>query len=179
VKNVSFSCKAIQIIYLWFFNGCLSDSLGKKVTSKCYLNFPSVLRGALLEGKVAFGDHVLCKYEPIQAYRVIKRKDGDTTPIQLSDFKSQMEQLKDEGRERSRHSQVNENHISCYSCSFFNTLSALKKNFCIPNAYNSKIKIIIGYVKDDYGPCEINEKKHINLWLYAGCDPSSEFKVLS
>ena len=169
------------MLYICFLVDHLSDNLSRKaIDEEYYLRFPSVLKKALLERKVVFGDHVFYKYEPIRAYRIIKRKSGDTTPIQLNDFKSYMEQLNDRGNSRSRY--INENDISSYSCSFFNDLASLEKKFKgashIPNS--NHYKIIEGYVKDDYGPCDMNEKtKHIDLWLYDMCDPSLEFKVLS
>ncbi|WNY25197.1 hypothetical protein [Methanolapillus millepedarum] len=137
-----------------------------------YLKFPPVLKNALLEKKVKFGN-VNEKYEHFLAFRAIKR-ENESKPIQLQDFWSYAE-IGYKGRH------INENDISYYGCSLFTNRSELKKKMKIDvDLQNSSNKIIRGQVKDSNGPCTVNKKTtHVDWWLFDGCDPSSDFEVIS
>ncbi|MDV0447517.1 hypothetical protein MsAg5_14170 [Methanosarcinaceae archaeon Ag5] len=141
-----------------------------------YLRFPSVLKKALLNRKVVFDAFLICHYEPFFAYRAIDRKKDDGTPINRKDFRSYAELHVDgvfKGRVRK--------NISFYGCSLFTNLNEMKEkmNCKLPGISDSQ-KIIAGYVKDSNGPCAVkNENSHVDWWLFEGCDPSSDFEVMS
>ncbi|WNY25245.1 hypothetical protein [Methanolapillus millepedarum] len=136
-----------------------------------YLRFPSILKGALIERTVTFGDDVQFRYEPILAYRVIKREHGNEMSVHRSDFKSKVEILKEERRGGN----VDENNISHYSCSLFQDLEILKTVMRLPGPSR---KIIQGFVTDSYGPCLMSDS-HVDWWLFEQADPSFEFEVFT
>lgn len=134
------------------------------------LPFPSTLEDALVKKKVSFEEKE-DNYKPIDAYRMIRRKRGDLTPITIEDFWSQIECHKN-GKPYPK--AVDETNIYDYSCSLFKSRTKLEKAIHIDKGK----KVIFGQVKDSYGPCAKKSNGHIHWWLYDRCDPSCEFEVI-
>ena len=61
------------------------------VPEELLMKFPVIFRDKLSSGEIVFQENVKFEYEPIQAFRCIKRKASDTTAVSRDDFKSNAE----------------------------------------------------------------------------------------
>lgn len=140
-------------------------------TMDFYLRFPSVLKKALSEGEVSFKTIPIIDYKPFIAYRRISRVNGDTTPINKSDFFSYME-MSDKQRPRT----ANKKEIGSYSCSLNRSIENLKNALGLPKPNKQIIK---GWVQCEYGPQYTNSASlHVDWWLYEDANFFHEFEVV-
>lgn len=134
-----------------------------------YMRFPSVLREALMSGRVSFKQGTKFAYAPFLVYRGITREPGESLAITRNDFLSYAELgkkprgLKNPG-------------ISLYSCSCFVEKDELLAALKLPR-FNKKI--IFGELRDTYGPQRTNlANKHVDWWIYEQAEFEHTFKVI-
>lgn len=127
-----------------------------------------MLKKVLDDEIYSFPKETLFKYEPKLVYRVINRSpdvgDEDIS-ITREDFKSYIELGK---KYRGKTT------ISHYSCSFFTKKDELETILKLPRPNK---RIIKGYIKDIHGPIYLNNRSHVDLWLYKDVNLSSEFEL--
>lgn len=123
-----------------------------------YKNFPAILREKLKSGEIKLPNSIQFNYEPLLAYRVIKRKELDESPITICDMKSYYEEGK-----KPRGKIVDETDPRLYSVSLFQNIRSVKNLWKFPNPNK---KIAKGFVYMEGGPQETEDENHINWWLY-------------
>lgn len=130
-----------------------------------YNRFPTMLRNALMSGRVRFSEHILYRYEDMLVYRGVKY-GKNKVKIDKTDFYSHAE------RELPGY---NLDDINTYGCSCFEDLEELHMITKFPTKNKAIAK---GWIKDQYGPCERSlENTHVNLFIYDNVDISGEFEV--
>lgn len=136
--------------------------------------FPAVLKNKLLNNELSFPNHTEYKYNKIWAYRCIERKKEDDTPINRTDFYSNIEEFKIKGKKinKKRGQQLPEDDIRCYATSLYTNRDTIEIMMYLPRP--SK-KICSGYVFMEGGP-QATDDEHINWWIYEEID-LSQFSI--
>lgn len=127
-----------------------------------YGKFPSIIRELLANQEIAFPDGTQFDYEPIWAYRVLTRKEGDYTPLEKNDMKSYYELKK-----RPRGRGVDERDPEYYAVSLNKKIEVLENLFKFPNP---KWKLAYGQVYKEGGPQFTKEDAHVSWWLFDNVD---------
>lgn len=145
---------------------CLYKWWNKIMDDAYYLQFPSVLRKALQEGKVNLPDGLLREYEPLHVFRGIRYKKDTKEFVDKSDFLSQAE------RDLPN---TDFDDIGSYSCSCFEDVDELIAAFSLPRKNKG--------IAEGMMTCELGARlddegwTHRHWFLYDGVDPSDDFKV--
>lgn len=136
---------------------------------KTYYNrFPTVLRDALLNGRVAFPKSLQIQYEDTQVYRGVKYNQKKTD-IDKTDFYSHAER-------NNPSIPYDPDQITSYGCSCFMDLEEMHMITKFPTKNKAIAK---GMIRQQYGPCDISkENSHVNIFLYVDADISKEFEVI-
>jgi hypothetical protein len=131
-----------------------------------YLKFPKELREKLQNGETHFSSRAQVHYEPITAFRGIRRKKEDLTPVTVMDFQSYAQMDIAAGKFPRRG--MNPNNIEYYGVSLFLTKESVENALKFPRKNK---KIAVGNVYEEVGPSELCEATgHVSWWLYEGVD---------
>ena len=130
-----------------------------------YDKFPAVLKEKLRNGVFCFPESTEFDYEPIEAHRMVIRKERDTTPVGINDMKSCFEKGK-----TPRGVVINEFNPLYYAVSLYQDIDMLK--LCMDFSDPRK-KIARGYVNKEGGPRLIGKNTHISWWLFDDADLST------
>ncbi|WP_347223798.1 hypothetical protein [Bacteroides congonensis] len=126
-----------------------------------YLKFPSVIRDKLCNGEFAFPAHTQFAYDPILAYRGIRRDEDDFTAVSRKDFESHAER-------KIRRRGINQKDPHYFGVSLFLHKESLENALNLPRPNK---KIAVGNVYAEAGPAEVNESTgHVCWWLYDKVD---------
>lgn len=124
-------------------------------------NFPTTLQTKLLNEEIHFPDETKYDYEPILAYRGIKREQDDDTPVNYNDMLSYYEQGK--VPRGVLHTGNSINDPLYYAISLFDNFDMLKQCFKFPRKNQ---KVAVGYVYKEGGPQCRSRDGHISWWLF-------------
>lgn len=139
-----------------------------------YMKFPAIWRTKLLSGEISFPPNLEIDYEPILAFRVVRREENEDREVTREDFVSHYELYKDSLKKPRGWPEDWECRIQYYAVSLFKEIEPLKSIFSLPKP---KKRIIQGYVIKEGGPQETNREGHINWWLYEDAD-ISHFNII-
>ena len=135
-----------------------------------YDKFPNVLKNALKNGIVKFPDSIQDEYSELVVYRAVKYSKNKTA-IDKSGFSSNMER-----NFKNPMVPVDSNDISCYSCSCYLKIDAMRIYANFPRKNKAIAK---GTIQKEFGPIDINDTtSHVDLYLFNGIDPSEKFEVI-
>lgn len=141
------------------------------------MKFPCILQEKLKNNdELQFPENTQYEYEKIYGYRCIRRATEDNTPIDRSDFRSNIETSISQGqkiRKRRAQDKEPEDDINYYGTSLFEKKEMLANVMHLPKP--SK-KICSGYVFMEGGPQVTDGNYHINWWVYEEADLSG-FKI--
>lgn len=143
--------------------------MAESISDLC-MKFPAVLRKKLLEEELSFPDNIKFDYEPILAYRAVRREEGEDREVTREDFASYYELYKDSFKKPRALPEDWECKIEFYAASLFKEKNALEMAMYLPKP---KKRIIEGCVNKEGGPQETDSSKHINWWLYEDADLSN------
>ena len=129
-----------------------------------YEKFPAVLKEKLKNGNLYLPENTEYDYVPIEAHRMVIRKDDDNTPFNLEDMKSYYQLGK-----KPRGGMIDESNPIFYAVSLYENIEMLK--MCMDFS-NPRKKIAHGYVYKEGGPSLKGEKTHISWWLFSDVDLS-------
>ena len=134
-----------------------------------YNRFPTILKDALVSGKVMFPNSLQREYEELCVFRGVKYT-AQKTEIDKSDFLSYIELKK-----KSPMLVADDSKISSYSFSCFLNMDEMRHQTKFPSKNKAIAK---GVIKKEFGPIDINEDtSHVDLFLYDNVDPSCEFAL--
>lgn len=137
-----------------------------KVPEELLMKFPVIFREKLRSGEIVLQEDVKFEYEPIQAFRCIKRAISDNTGVSRSDFKSNAEL----GRTNIKGEKHPEQMPEYYGVSFFLKREALNVRLGLPKRNR---KVVKGYIQQEGGPqLQNRESSHVCWWLYEDADVS-------
>ena len=138
------------------------------VPEELLMKFPVIFRDKLSSGEIVFQENVKFEYEPIQAFRCIKRKATDTTAVSRDDFKSNAEL----GRTNFKGKIENPEQLpEYYGVSFYQKKEELDVRLRLPKKNR---KVVKGYIQQEGGPqLQSRESSHVCWWLYENADVSS------
>ncbi len=127
-----------------------------------YNKFPNFLKNKLDNKELIFPEDTKFKYEEITAFRAIKRKPDNFTPLNIEDMRSFAEiDAKEKGKIRGR-KQHDSSDPRYYGVSLFTKIDKVKQELKLPKPNK---KIAGGKVYMEGGP-ELTEKLHVCWWLY-------------
>lgn len=142
----------------------------QQATLEYYNRFPTVLKDALISGKVRFPDSLQSEYKEMAVFRGVKYTENKTG-IDRSDFLSHVER-----RNNNPMFLADDTKISSYGCSFFMNMDVMHQLTKFPSKNKAIAK---GIIRSDFGPIDVNEEtSHTDLFLFNNADPSSEFEVV-
>lgn len=132
-----------------------------KVPDDILLKFPAVFRDRLRTGEVEWKEGVCFEYEPILAYRCIKRSVSDNSLVTRNDFKSNAELGRTAFKSGIEHP---ESMPEYYGVSFYQQKQELDLRLRLPMKNR---KVICGYLHQEGGPTlKSSESSHVCWWLY-------------
>lgn len=133
-----------------------------------YLQFPSVLKKALQDRRVALPDGLKKHYAPLHVFRAIRYKIGMKEEITKEDFLSQAER---------NLPGTNFDDIGAYSCSCFEDVDELVVALHLPK----KNKAIAAGMMICESGARLDDSgwTHRHWFLYDNVDPSKDFEVYS
>lgn len=129
-----------------------------------YMKFPSVLRDALLSGKISLPDNLEVEFNSFTAYRGIFRNDNiPFIPLERKDFDSQAEKALRTGNARKNRRRAVDD-IGLYSCSVYTDISDIQVALKIPQYDRCIAK---GTVSGKNGCIRRSfDTSHVDWWLY-------------
>lgn len=134
----------------------------KNVQQDLYNKFPSILKEKLKSGEITFPKDTEFQYERIEAYRVIKRKEGDESSVSKNDMKSYAEKNMNKRLRGKRNYDESDPHY--YGVSFFTNIDSLIVAMDLPRKNN---KIVKGYIYQEGGPQHtVKKTSHVCWWLF-------------
>ncbi|MBO6055366.1 MAG: hypothetical protein J6P84_00075 [Alphaproteobacteria bacterium] len=167
--NVKMKKKCANIEERKLFESIFSYIMGR-MESSIYAKFPSVLRSALEQCLVCFGN-LSVEFE-FASFCVFRRVKG--TVISENDFKSQAELYSDGQLQRWPNNTDAERDIKNYSCSLFENLTVLKKIFNSKRNHFAK-----GILEPKHGAISRDsESTHVHCWLYEQSNIKENFEVV-
>lgn len=135
-----------------------------------YNRFPTVLKNALMDGKVEFPSSIQQEYADLTVYRGVSYSNNKTK-IDRSDFISNIER-----KIKNPLVVADDEKISSYSCSCYLKIDEMRIRAKFPRKNKA---IARGIIKKEFGPIDINnDTSHIDLYLFDGVDPSDGFEVV-
>lgn len=138
-----------------------------KVPEELLMKFPVIFRDKLSSGEIVLQEDVKFEYEPIQAFRCIKRKASDNTDVSRSDFKSNAELGRTNFKGKIEHP---ERMPEYYGVSFYQKREVLDVRLGLPKKDR---KVVKGYIQQEGGPqLQNRESSHVCWWLYENADVS-------
>jgi len=137
-------------------------------------HFPIVMQKAFCKYGIWFPEGSEFCYDPVLAFRIIKRDNGQDLAVTREDFRSMAE----EGRKPKR-GQHPEKNPKYYGVSLFKDKTEVKYKFGLPQYPK---KLAKGYVVKTCGPLLNNGENgssHVTWWLYKDADISEgKFEVI-
>lgn len=131
--------------------------------------FPVILRDKLKVKDIRFPEGTLFDYDPILAYRMVIRKDGDNTSFSKEDMRSRAEK----GITRIPGKIVDQKDPKHYGVSLFKTIDKVNQTFELPKPNK---KVAQGHIYKEGGP-QLTEELHVCWWLYEDVDLSG-FEIM-
>lgn len=122
-----------------------------------YNKFPTVLKNALISGKISFPTSLQREYSDLEVYRGV-RYSKTKTIIDTSDFASNIER-----KLKNPMVVADENNISSYSCSCYMKIEAMHIYAKFPRKNSAIAK---GIIKKEFGPIDIIMIHHILIYTY-------------
>lgn len=135
-----------------------------------YNRFPTVLKKALISGRVRFPASIQQEYNELLVYRGVSYSKNKTV-IDKNDFLSNIER-----NMKNPMVPADYDNIDDYSCSCYMEIEKLRIYAKFPRRNKAIAK---GVIKKEYGPIDINkDTSHVHLYLFEEVDPSDEFEVV-
>lgn len=135
-----------------------------------YNRFPTILKDALINGRVCFPQSLQREYMETTVYRGVSYSANKQT-INKNDFLSNIER-----NITNPLVPVDYDDISSYSCSCYLKIDAMRLYTKFPRKNRAIAK---GIINKEFGPIDVNNStSHIDLYLFEDVDPSAEFEVI-
>lgn len=135
------------------------------------MKFPAVFREKLQLGEIELPDEVCFEYDPILAYRCIKRSISDDSPVTREDFRSNAELGRTNFKNKIEHP---ERLPEYYGVSFYREKQQLELRMSLPRKNR---KVVSGHICQEGGPVLCStQSTHVCWWLYENAG-TGDFKI--